>query len=77
VIGTSRSYVAINVYLAFCYYRQDFYDVCLEVLNLYLAQHPDSATALNLKAATNFRLFSGATAQVDHSSYSSLSRRTT
>ena len=39
----------MNVYVALCYYKLDYYDVSQEVLAVYLQQYPDSATALNLK----------------------------
>lgn len=41
--------MALNVYVALCYYKLDYYDVSQEVLGLYLNQHPDSVIATNLK----------------------------
>lgn len=47
--------MALNVYVALCYYKLDYYDVSQEVLGVYLAQHPTSAVANNLKACNLFR----------------------
>lgn len=49
---------ALHVYLALCYFRMDYYDVALELLAVYLAGHPDSFFATNLKASCNYRLYS-------------------
>ena len=42
-----------------CYYKLDYYDVSDEVLAAYLAEHPDSPIALNLKACNHFRQYDG------------------
>lgn len=34
----NRDFAALNVYVALCYYKLDYYDVSLEILNAYLAQ---------------------------------------
>lgn len=60
----NRNFLALNVYLALCYYKLDYYDVSLEVLTLYLNQYPDSATAVNLKACNHFKLYNGRSAEV-------------
>ncbi|CAH2240293.1 jg14279 [Pararge aegeria aegeria] len=49
-----RTYMALNVYVALCYYKLDYYDVSQEVLGVYLAQHPTSTVAGNLKACNLF-----------------------
>jgi intraflagellar transport protein 56 len=59
----NREFLALNVYIALCYYRLDYYDVSLEVLNGYLGTHPDSAVALNLKACNHYRLYNGQSAE--------------
>ena len=41
--------MALNVYVALCYYKLDYYDVSQEVLAVYLQHFPDSAIAINLK----------------------------
>lgn len=59
-----RSFVALNVYLALCYYKLDYYDVSLEVLQVYLQQFADSATAVNLRACNHYKLYNGKAAEV-------------
>ncbi|KAK6637875.1 Intraflagellar transport protein 56 [Polyplax serrata] len=61
----NREYVALNVYIALCYYKLGYYDVSQEVLNIYLQQFPDSIIAVNLKACNNFKLYSGKTAETE------------
>ncbi|XP_063240939.1 intraflagellar transport protein 56 isoform X3 [Bacillus rossius redtenbacheri] len=58
-----RDYLALNVYVALCYYKLDYYDVSQEVLQVYLQAHPDSAVAINLKACNHFRLYNGKAAE--------------
>ncbi|XP_011700374.1 PREDICTED: intraflagellar transport protein 56, partial [Wasmannia auropunctata] len=58
-------YLALNVYVALCYYKLDYYDVAQEVLQVYLQKYPDSAIAINLKACNHFRLYDGNAAQVE------------
>lgn len=57
--------MALNVYVALCYYKLDYYDVAQEVLQVYLQKYPDSAIAINLKACNHFRLYDGNTAQTE------------
>jgi len=56
--GNQVNFLALNVYVALCYYKMDFYDVSQEVLQVYLDENPDSAIACNLKACNYYRLFS-------------------
>ncbi|KAK9703230.1 hypothetical protein QE152_g29460 [Popillia japonica] len=69
----NRENLALNVYVALCYYKLDYYDVSQEVLGVYLNQYNDSVIATNLKACNHFRLYNGAAAEselrtiVDHS----------
>lgn len=49
---------ALSVYLATCYLRLDYYDLSLDCLNPYLAVHPRSPMAVNLKACNHYKLFS-------------------
>jgi len=44
----NRDYIAINVYIALCYYKLDYYDVSLDVLTGYKNQFPTSVIAQNL-----------------------------
>ncbi|KAG5328305.1 IFT56 protein, partial [Acromyrmex charruanus] len=61
----SRDYLALNVYVALCYYKLDYYDVAQEVLQVYLQKYPDSTIAINLKACNHFRLYDGNAAQIE------------
>jgi len=61
----SRDDLALNVYVAMCYYKLDYYDVSLEILAVYLQAHPDSAVAVNLKACNHFRLYNGKAAEAE------------
>ncbi|XP_011314978.1 intraflagellar transport protein 56 isoform X2 [Fopius arisanus] len=65
VLLDNRDYLALNVYVALCYYKLDYYDVAQEVLQVYLQKYPDSAIAINLKACNHFRLYDGSTAQTE------------
>ncbi|XP_012283614.1 intraflagellar transport protein 56 [Orussus abietinus] len=65
VLLESRDYLALNVYVALCYYKLDYYDVAQEVLQVYLQKYPDSAIATNLKACNHFRLYNGSAAQAE------------
>ncbi|CAB3223789.1 unnamed protein product [Arctia plantaginis] len=58
-----RTHMALNVYVALCYYKLDYYDVSQEVLGVYLAQHPTSTIAGNLKACNLFKLYNGKAAE--------------
>ncbi|KAK9888298.1 hypothetical protein WA026_000558 [Henosepilachna vigintioctopunctata] len=59
----NRDNLALNVYVALCYYKLDYYDISQEVLSIYLAQYSDSVIATNLKACNHFRLYNGLDAQ--------------
>eukprot|EP00164_Ancoracysta_twista_P000249 GFYU01000352.1.p1 GENE.GFYU01000352.1~~GFYU01000352.1.p1 ORF type:complete len:548 (-),score=193.35 GFYU01000352.1:55-1698(-) len=59
VLLENRDFLALNVYVALCYYKLDYYDVSLEILAVYLQAHPDSPVAINLKACNHFRLYNG------------------
>lgn len=56
--------LALNVYLAMCYHKLDYYDVSQEVLASYVQQHPDSVVAINLKACNYCKLYNGKAAEV-------------
>merc|ERR1719229_535610 len=60
-----REHWALNVYIAFCYYKLDYYDVALEVLQTYLTQYPNSITAVNLKACSHYQLYNGKAAEAE------------
>ncbi len=59
-----RDYLALNVYVALCYYKLDYYDISQEVLDVYLKKNPESATATNLQACNQYRLYNGKSAEV-------------
>jgi len=65
LLEENRDYLALNVYVALCYYKLDYYDVSLEVLQVYLQAHPDSVVAINLKACNIFRLYNGQAAEAE------------
>ncbi|XP_063444893.1 intraflagellar transport protein 56-like isoform X2 [Mytilus trossulus] len=65
ILLDNRDFLALNVYVALCYYKLDYYDVSQEVLAVYLQQYPDSAIALNLKACNHFRLYNGKAAEAE------------
>lgn len=55
--------MALNIYIALCYYKLDYFDISQEVLDIYLNRHTDSIVAINLKACNRFRLFDGRAAE--------------
>uniref|UniRef100_A0A8C5Q178 Intraflagellar transport protein 56 n=1 Tax=Leptobrachium leishanense TaxID=445787 RepID=A0A8C5Q178_9ANUR len=65
ILLENREFLALNVYVALCYYKLDYYDVSQEVLAVYLQQVPDSTIALNLKACNHFRLYDGKAAEAE------------
>mmetsp|Transcript_1767 Transcript_1767/g.3940 ORF Transcript_1767/g.3940 Transcript_1767/m.3940 type:complete len:561 (-) Transcript_1767:411-2093(-) len=60
-----REHWALNVYIAFCYYKLDYYDVALEILQTYLTNYPYSITAVNLKACSHYQLYNGKAAEAE------------
>ncbi|XP_065680751.1 intraflagellar transport protein 56 isoform X1 [Hydra vulgaris] len=65
ILLDNREYYALNVYVALCYYKLDYFDVSQEVLSVYLQHYPDSAIAINLKACNHFKLYNGKAAEAD------------
>ncbi|KAG5279003.1 hypothetical protein AALO_G00105060 [Alosa alosa] len=65
ILLQNRDFLALNVYVALCYYKLDYYDVSQEVLAVYLQSVPDSTIALNLKACNHFRLYNGKAAEAE------------
>jgi intraflagellar transport protein 56 len=57
--------LALQVYVALCYYKLDYYDVSNEILAPYLSKYPTSIIAVNLKAANQFRLYEGKAAEAE------------
>lgn len=65
VLLDKKDYIALNIYLALCYYKLDYYDISLEVLDSYLGKFPDSIIAINLKSCNRFRLANGRAAEIE------------
>ncbi|NXP74496.1 IFT56 protein, partial [Ramphastos sulfuratus] len=65
ILLSNREYLALNVYVALCYYKLEYCEVSQEVLSVYLQQVPDSTIALNLKACNHFRLCDGKAAEAE------------
>jgi intraflagellar transport protein 56 len=61
----NREHWAINVYIALCYYKLDYHDVALEILQTYLANYPSSITGVNLKACSHYQLYNGKAAEAE------------
>ncbi len=55
--------MALNVYVAMCYYKLEYYDIAQEVLSIYLQHHPTSFTAINLKSCNYYKLFNNQAAE--------------
>lgn len=69
----NRDYHALNVYIGLCYYKLDYYDVALEILNTYLTKYPNSIIAVNLKACCHYQLYNGKAAEAELKSLQQLS----
>ncbi|XP_027838201.1 intraflagellar transport protein 56 isoform X4 [Aphis gossypii] len=59
----NRHFLALNVYMALCYYKLDFYDVSQEILDVYMKKYPDSMILTNLKACNLYKLYDGKAAE--------------
>jgi intraflagellar transport protein 56 len=59
LLTENKDHHAINMYVALCYYKMDYYEVSLEILSVYLNLYPDSIVGVNLKACNHFQLFTG------------------
>eukprot|EP00047_Mylnosiga_fluctuans_P005886 m.243387 g.243387 ORF g.243387 m.243387 type:complete len:556 (-) comp14230_c0_seq1:148-1815(-) len=65
ILLENREFLALNAYVALCYYKLDYYDVSQEVLSVYMQHVKDSPTAINLKACNHFRLYNGKAAEAE------------
>merc|ERR1719456_2053127 len=65
LLAENREHWALNVYIAMCYYKMDYYDVALEILTVYLTQHPESIVAVNLRACSHYQLYNGKAAEAE------------
>ena len=50
---------AVNIYLAICYYRQEYYEIALDIVQQYLNVFPDSIFANNLKSCCLYETTDG------------------
>lgn len=48
----NKDFHAINIYEFLCYYKLDYYAICLDILAVYLKLHSDSVVGVNLKTCT-------------------------
>ena len=53
-IYMDKKYDALNIYLAMCYYKLEYFDIALDLVNHYITLHKDSVVANNLKAAIEY-----------------------
>ena len=53
-IYMDKKYDALNIYLAMCYYKNEYFDIALDLVNHYISIHPDSVIAVNLKACIEY-----------------------
>lgn len=44
IVLENREYAAVHVYIALCYYKLDYYDVSMEVLEVYLQVRKGAST---------------------------------
>jgi intraflagellar transport protein 56 len=61
----NKDFHAINIYVALCYYKMDYYDVSLEILAVYLGIYPDSVVGVNLRACNHYQLYNGKAAEAE------------
>ncbi|XP_031628758.1 intraflagellar transport protein 56 [Contarinia nasturtii] len=63
ILLDKKEFIALNISLALCFYKLDFFDHSQEALDLYLTKYPDSIIAINLKACNRFRLTNATAAE--------------
>jgi intraflagellar transport protein 56 len=63
LILDNRKFEAVNIYIALCYYKLEYFDVSLEILTGYESFNPESIFAANLKACNNYQLCNGKNAE--------------
>ncbi|CAG9465919.1 unnamed protein product [Pedinophyceae sp. YPF-701] len=61
-----KEYVAVNVYVAMCYSKLDYFDVSQDILGVYLSSNPDSVAAVNLRACNQLKLYDGPRAEAEY-----------
>jgi intraflagellar transport protein 56 len=65
LLTESKDWQAINIYVALCYYKMEYFDVSLEILSVYLGLVPDSIVCINLKACNHYQLYNGKSAEAE------------
>uniref|UniRef100_A0A915M9R1 Intraflagellar transport protein 56 n=1 Tax=Meloidogyne javanica TaxID=6303 RepID=A0A915M9R1_MELJA len=73
VLSKNKNFLAINVYMALCYYKLDYYDISMEMLQIYLDKFSDSPIAVNLKACNQYRLYNSKAAENELKALKSMS----
>ena len=64
IITENKVYTALNVYLALCYYKLEYYEVVhQDFMPVISSQNPSSLLATNLKACNNYMLYNGKVAE--------------
>lgn len=53
----------MNIYSALCYYKQEYFEISLDMMQNYLGSFPDSIVGTNLKACNYFQLMQGKNAE--------------
>lgn len=53
-IYMDKKFDALNIYLAMCYLKEEYFDIALDLVNHYLSMHKDSIVANNLKAVLEY-----------------------
>ena len=61
----NKDFHAVNIYVALCYYKMDYYDVSLEILAVYLGIYADSVVGVNLRACNHYQLYNGKAAEAE------------
>ncbi|KAM3719016.1 Intraflagellar transport protein [Dirofilaria immitis] len=59
ILTNNKNFIALNVYLALCYYKLNYYDDSLKILQIYLNENPNSIIAINLRACNHYKLYNG------------------
>lgn len=63
VLEEHQQFAALNVYVALCYHKLDFYDISSQLLDSYLNECPDSVFATNARACNTYKLYGGQPAE--------------
>lgn len=64
-IKNKKLHIAIQIYVAYCFFELDRFDTSNDILSPYLISYPLSIIGLNLKSCNNYRLYNGKVAEQD------------